>query len=73
MFNMLLAVACFATLISLLVVLTFREKPGALLFSFERQHTSSSTVGDALIGNVGSPESRELGMMEQVKLCMRNK
>ena len=73
MFNMLLAVACFATLIALLVVLTFREKPGAPLFSFKRDHSRSSTVGDALIGDVGNVENRELGMMEQVKLCMGNK
>ena len=34
MFNMLLAVALFSTLITVLVILTFPEKPGAKLFSF---------------------------------------
>lgn len=73
MFNMLLAVACFATLISFLVVLTFREKPGAPLFSFHREHRRASTFGDALIGDIGNADYRELGMMEQIKICLNNK
>ena len=76
MFNMLLAVACFATLISTLVILTFREKPGMPLFSCRRSDSNRGSVlgtGDALIGNVGNAEHRELGMMDQIKLCLKNR
>ena len=74
-FNMLLAVACFATLISILVLLTFREKAGSPLFVVTKGSNSrgSSVSGDALMGNIGNAEIREAGMMEQVKLCMVNK
>lgn len=74
MFNMLVAVACAATLIAILVILTFREKPGAPLFSKSspRRSDTSSSTGDALIGNVGKPELREIGMCEQFKVCVTN-
>ena len=35
MFNMLLFVACVATVISILVLVTFREKPGVPIFSIK--------------------------------------
>ena len=68
MFNMLLAVACFATLITILVIFTFPERPGTPLFAkvnrSEAQGNRGSTFGDALIGDVGNPDLRQLGMME---------
>ena len=68
MFNMLLAVACYATLVTILVIFTFPERPGAPLFSKDSQKdtrgTNFSAVGDVLIGDVGNPSTREIGMLD---------
>ena len=78
MFNMLLAVAIFSTLITVLVILTFPEKPGAKLFSCQKTKSDNkssvaSFEGDALIGNIGNPEMKEIGMLDQIMLCAKNR
>ena len=59
---MLLAVACYATLVTILVVFTFPERPGAPLFSKDSEKKTrgynASNIGDDLIGDVGNPNLR---------------
>ena len=33
----------------------------------------ASFEGDALIGNIGNPEMKEIGMLDQVMLCAKNR
>ena len=56
MFNMLVAVSCFGTVISILVILTFREKPGSPLLS---KKTDTDTSKDALIDHIETNSSEK--------------
>ena len=33
----------------------------------------ASFEGDALIGNIGNPEMKEIGMLDQIMLCAKNR
>ena len=63
---MLLAVACFATVICVLVLLTFREKPGSPIFSSAKTDDKANANRDSTVNKRTSSvlSMKELGMKE---------
>ena len=62
---MMLCLAIFATVVTILIVLSYREAPDAPLFSCKSRKVEERQ-------NESSSEKKELGNLEQLKLCFSN-
>ena len=62
MFNMMLASAIFATVVTIAVIVSFRERPGVPICGTNESNNEPSEA-----------ERPSLTLMEQLKVCMDNK
>ena len=70
---MMLAMACFTSFITILVFISFREKPGVPLFSCKPNSTQTNNILESEVSEVKTQTTaEEIGLWKQLKICAGN-
>ena len=63
---MMMAISIFATVVALLNIFTFRERPGSAIFT-KPGHNDTQDL------SLQIEHANEVGLLEQLKICLKNK